>query len=332
MRNLFIAAALVGGLAAPGTVMAQDEYDPITEFPDAIEDDLQRYLWEARDIAGEDLYPAFAQRCILDQVYPVLDDLMQKAGYVEPAQAFDDLYFVGTTRVSAWAIDTGEGLVVLDSLNNAELAENVLVAGLEKFGFSGEDIAYVIINHEHGDHYGGARYLQETFGAKVIASDVAWVAMADKDDAPIRDIEVTDGQSMEIGDRTFQFYVTPGHTDGALSMIFPVTDRGEAHVAAMFGGFGIPRSAEGKDKQVASLQRWATITGPAGVDVLIGNHQVQDQSLYHFELLRHRPEGNAGELPNPFVMAHEDGYGRFLQVQELCVRVKAARDGQSLTM
>ncbi|MCA0851391.1 MBL fold metallo-hydrolase [Salipiger thiooxidans] len=322
-----VATLATVALLSTAATAQEEEYDPIKAFPDEQHDEVSRWLWTAREIAGQDLYPAFAQRCILDQVYPVLDDLMQKPGYVAPTKAFDDLFFVGTTRVSSWALDTGDGIVLFDALITPEQAETIIIPGLEAMGYSGEDISHVVINHEHRDHYGGAAWLQENFGAEIVASDLAWTAMAEQEGTPSRDLVVADGQTLTIGDKTLSFYITPGHTDGALSIIIPVTDQGTPHVAAMFGGFGIPRSADGKETQIASLERWRGIAGDAKVDVLIGNHQVQDFSLYHFDLLRHRREGDL----NPFVLKADDGYDRFLQVQAACVRVKAARDGQTLT-
>ena len=34
--------------------------------------------------------------------------------YVEPAQVFDNLYFVGTREHGAWAVTTSEGIIVID--------------------------------------------------------------------------------------------------------------------------------------------------------------------------------------------------------------------------
>src|SRR5437867_6256985 len=36
--------------------------------------------------------------------------------YAEPAKVFDNLYFVGSKDVSAWAVTTSEGIILIDSL------------------------------------------------------------------------------------------------------------------------------------------------------------------------------------------------------------------------
>ena len=40
---------------------------------------------------------------------------------VAPARVFDNLYFVGLPRVYSWVVDTPEGIILLDSLNDARM-------------------------------------------------------------------------------------------------------------------------------------------------------------------------------------------------------------------
>lgn len=319
------------GLLVSGAAMAQSALPPAATFPNEDVGKVSEHLNLARTLAGDDLYPYFAQRCILDQAYPILDDLMQEPGLVLPTKVFDDLYFVGQVGVSAWAVKTSAGLVVFDALNNAAEAESILVDGLKKLGFSPSEIRYVVVTHEHRDHFGGAKYLQDTYGAQVVASETAWNSMATQTGAPARNVTVTDGQRWTVGGKTFEFYVTPGHTNGALSTIIPVTDGKKQHAAALYGGFGIPRSEQSKMNQINSFRRFEQATKKAGVDVIIGNHQVQDQSLYKMDLVRHRrASGDRWIDPNPFVLEKPHAYSRFLAMQEQCVRVLAARTGQVL--
>ena len=97
----------------------------------------------------------------------------------------------------------------------------------------------MIVSHGHGDHVGGAKYLQDHFGAKIVLSAADW-DLVYKDIRPEirpkRDIVATDGQKITLGDESITVYVTPGHTPGALSMLIPVKDHGEPHLAAQWGG------------------------------------------------------------------------------------------------
>ena len=101
------------GLLVSGAAMAQTALPPAATFPNADVGKVSEHLNLARTLAGDDLYPYFAQRCILDQAYPILDDLMQEPGLVLPTKVFDDLYFVGQVGVSAWAVKTSAGLARL---------------------------------------------------------------------------------------------------------------------------------------------------------------------------------------------------------------------------
>jgi len=241
---------------------------------------------------------------------------------------FDNLYFVGHNSVSAWAIRTSDGIVVIDSLNNADEARTYIVDGLTALGLDPATISHVVLSHAHGDHINGARYLQDTYGAEVVASTVDWQAIdamraENPSRVPAPGLAVEDGQQLTVGDLTLTFHVTPGHTAGALSMIFDTTDGGQSHVVGMFGGLGTPGSVEGKRDHIASLVRFRDVAEAAGVDALIANHQTQDRSLEYLELLRMRRAGD----PNPYVIGRE-GFLRYLDIQRECTYYAMAREGQ----
>src|SRR5688500_3378956 len=87
--------------------------------------------------------------------------------YAEPAKVFDNLYFVGTLPVSAWAITTSEGIILIDSLYDYSVEEEIS-NGLKKVGLDPAQIKYVIVTHGHDDHVGGAKFLQYRYGAKIV--------------------------------------------------------------------------------------------------------------------------------------------------------------------
>jgi len=79
--------------------------------------------------------------------------------HVEPAKVFDNLYFVGMTDWSAWALTTSQGIIVIDAIFDYSVEDEV-VNGLKKLGLNPADIKYVLISHAHTDHIGGAKYLR----------------------------------------------------------------------------------------------------------------------------------------------------------------------------
>ncbi|KAH9898762.1 beta-lactamase-like protein [Xylariomycetidae sp. FL2044] len=188
---------------------------------------LTKYLYEAKKVAGDNLAAHFEHCCIKSgQVYPEFAELAQAEGFVAPNRPFNSLFFVGSAHVSSWAIDTGAGLVLIDTLDSSDEVEQVLLPGLSQFGYSGSHIAAVIVTHEHADHYGGARYLQDNFSTPLYTSEEAWQTMANDTVAPaglvppMRDLTLEDGQELTVGNTTIHLVATPGHAPGTMSLLF----------------------------------------------------------------------------------------------------------------
>ena len=98
-------------------------------------------------------------------------------------------------------------------------------------------IKYAIVSHGHGDHSGGAKFLQDHFGTRIILSAADWDLLERSSGTkPKRDMVATDGQKLTLGDTTLTMYLTPGHTLGTISTLIPVKDGGKPHLAAAWGG------------------------------------------------------------------------------------------------
>ncbi|MEO2196906.1 MAG: hypothetical protein ABGY72_12550, partial [bacterium] len=77
---------------------------------------------------------------------PVRSVPAKEEWYAEPAQVFDNLYFVGTQDHGAWAVTTSEGIIIIDALYDYAV-EAAVVDGLRKLGLDPEDITQVVISH-----------------------------------------------------------------------------------------------------------------------------------------------------------------------------------------
>lgn len=342
MESKLVLAAGLGLVALGSGALAQQsgpreapsvsEYPRMTEYPKEDHDKAAEYLARARAIAKEDLWPDFVHRCITDPRFRQRVNGIQFSGILRPAKVFEQLYFVGQNAVSAWALDTSDGIVLFDALNNEEEVREILVPALSELGLDPARIRYVVITHSHGDHYGGAAYLRDTYGARLISSDEDWSAMeamraSGKTVGPFklppeRDMTVGDGEALKVGDTTLRFYITPGHTVGTVSTLFPVTDNGEPHMAAFFGGLGAPRDPMQRYVHIASMERFSALARQAGADTIIANHPLQDGTFENLELLRYRRPGDA----NPYVVGSER-LGRYFQVQEACSKLGLVRAG-----
>ncbi len=115
---------------------------------------------------------------------------------------FDNLYFVGQTEYSAWAVTTSAGIILVDTIYDYSVEDEV-VGGLRKLGLDPATIKYAIVSHGHGDHSGGAKYLQDHFGTRIILSADDW-DLLDRSNGtkPKRDMVATDGQKLTLGDTT----------------------------------------------------------------------------------------------------------------------------------
>ena len=157
---------------------------------------------------------------------------------------FENLYYLGFSDVGAWAIPTSDGIILMDTLNSSDEARDLLVPGLKKVGLDPARIRYIILGHGHNDHTGGAAYLQKTYGARVLMGGPDWdmVAKNERPDRPQpkRDMVVTDGQKLTLGDTTVTIALTPGHTPGTLAILVPVKHRGQTHTALIMSGTQMP--------------------------------------------------------------------------------------------
>lgn len=194
-------------------------------------------------------------------------------GYIPPFQIADGLYFVGTYQSSSHMIDTGDGLILIDT-GYANTADMVL-ASIKALGFDPRDIKYIIHTHHHGDHVDATPAIVRATGAKTVIS---------KRDAPIAhelhgikaDLTVEDGDTLSLGNKTIRVLLTPGHTVGTISLFFDTTYKGETYRVGTFGGAGantlVPQSSdfypECREDYAKSIERLLT----EKVDIFIGNH------------------------------------------------------------
>jgi metallo-beta-lactamase class B len=234
--------------------------------------------------------------------------------YHEPAKVFDNLYFIGTKVHNAWALQTSEGLIMIDSLYGYA-AKDEQIDGLRKIGLNPATMKYLIVSHGHGDHHGGAKLLQDEFGPRVVMGGPDWdlVARTQNTSPPKKDMVAFDGQKITLGDTTVTIYLTPGHTEGTLSLLIPVKDNGRSHLVATWGGTALSRATPPASLQayVDSAVKYRAMLAKLGVEGMVSNHSEFDDAVVKIGKLAAR---KAGE-PHPFLPG-KDSVRRYMTVVE----------------
>ncbi len=221
--------------------------------------------------------------------------------FMQPFQVAGNLYFVGTKPASVHLIDSGEGLILLDSGYDALLP--LVLKNIRTLGFDAKDIRYILHSHGHIDHIGATKRLVALSGAKTAigrpdreyANGKKPLTYAEElgmvyDTAFEPDILLDDGDVLRVGTVEIRCIHTPGHTEGTMSYFFALDVPGRALVAGTHGGIGINTMSK------AFLQKYGLPLSlrdafRAGldnlrhehVDVFIPNHQDQWNTIERYE-------------------------------------------------
>ena len=203
---------------------------------------------------------------------------------MEPFRILGNVYFVGTFQASSHLIDTGEGLILIDTGYANTLY--LVLDSIYSLGFSPRDIKYIVNTHWHGDHTEATAALAELSGAKTL---IGW---ADEEKARryfAPDLLVHDGDRLTLGNTTLRFLETPGHTRGCISFFFDIEAEGKVYRAGSFGGAGGNTLASGcfdyegcREDYRASLARLRK----ERVEVFLGNHTWNNDTQRKGEILR----------------------------------------------
>lgn len=250
--------------------------------------------------------------------------------YAEPAKVADNFYFLGTKIHNAWALVGSEGIIVFEALFDYA-APDEIADGMRKLGLDVNRVRYVVISHAHGDHDGGAKFLQDKMPkARLVYGGPDWDAVDKSTNRPggkpKRDLVGDDGMKLTVGDASVQIVTTPGHTAGTLSFLFEVKDSGKPLRVAYVGGTAIPfdGTAAYYDGYIASVRKMAKSAADFGATVLLSNHTEFDNGYYKAHTAANRKPGDA----NPFDVGR-DAVGRYFAVVEQCTSAAKLRAATS---
>ena len=225
-----------------------------------------------------------------------------------------NIYFVGSTAVSVHIIDTEAGLVMIDT-GYPDMYEQILDS-MEELNLDPAKICAIFHTHGHIDHFGATRALVELIGAKT------FIGRPDRDYANGKldlsyakelgmefketfqpDFLINDGDIIKLGNTEITCVATPGHTPGAMSYFFNVTDGKETYRAGLHGGMGINTlSAEFLNKYNLpfslrdDFKNSMLRLNEEKVDIFLGNHMQHNHTLEKSQMIK---DGNLYAFINP---------------------------------
>ena len=231
---------------------------------------------------------------------------------IEPFEIADGLYYVGDKKVCVHLIDTGDGLILLDSGYLG--AEHLLVDSIWRAGFDPKNVRWIIHTHAHSDHFGASCEFKRMYGTKLAISKVDAESIRQKPhrahvdnnsfpyaQIPEFDYEIEDGEIFELGNVKIRCVLTPGHTEGVLSLFFNVTYNSNTYLAGMYGGAGVNAITlpyihynEAPEDSAQQMLSSIEMVYNEPVTVHLGNHPNNNHTLEKRE--RQLKEGG-----NPFI-------------------------------
>lgn len=184
---------------------------------------------------------------------------------VAPFRITDEIWYVGNRDVGAHLIDTGAGLILIDTtyLQTAYL----LLESIRICGFDPAEIRYILHTHAHFDHIGATRMLAEKYGCKTYlgAGDaffftenqaLIWHHETEPYDGVfVPDVLLQDGDKVRLGNTEITCIASPGHTPGNMTFCWETHWKGRAYSCALSGGY-YPNTAPSAYLRKYHLRGW----------------------------------------------------------------------------
>jgi glyoxylase-like metal-dependent hydrolase (beta-lactamase superfamily II) len=162
---------------------------------------------------------------------------MQKTSRILP-----EVHLVGSSEISnpgdcmVYLVDCKNELVLIDTGVSADISK--ICKNIKRVGLNPKDISTLFITHSHIDHIGGAASFRKKYGCKTVAHELDSDALERLDPEltgavwynqeliPCKvDVKLSGSEGdLSVGNKTFRWFHTPGHTPGSISILLNTSD------------------------------------------------------------------------------------------------------------
>jgi len=107
-----------------------------------------------------------SEQSIVEPVLRLVDVTLGRH-HIEVTREHNRRAAIGDDANNIWAIDTEEGIILIDALTTEADARNIIVRHMQQVGLDPARIRIIIVTHNHLDHFGGAPFLKSISGARI---------------------------------------------------------------------------------------------------------------------------------------------------------------------
>ena len=160
----------------------------------------------------------------------------------KPSKVLSEVYLVGSSEISnsgdcmVYLVDCKSELALVDAGVSADISK--ICKNVKRVGLDPKEISTLFVTHSHIDHIGGVASFRETYGCKIVAHELDSDAL-ERADAELTgavwynqklvpckvDVKLAGSEgSVSVGNKTFRWFHTPGHTPGSISILLNTSD------------------------------------------------------------------------------------------------------------
>jgi len=215
---------------------------------------------------------------------------------IAPFRMLGNVYFVGSSAVSVHIIDTGAGLIMIDT-GYPNMHDQILHS-MRTLGLEPANLRAIILTHGHYDHTGCALEFKALSGAKIFIGkpdndiingkrNLSWADELGYERLPDfnADVLLDDSSVFELGNTRIWFRLAPGHTEGTLAIFFDTEHDGKVYTCGMHGGAGVnslvPSFLKKYDLPLSlpdTFRSGLKALAEIHVDAVLGNHPCQNDT------------------------------------------------------